>query len=451
MNRLIARGLPARCVRQARTRPTRPAPPHVALAAPTRNTVPLHGIGTDAKARQWRTPRSRQSLHARIRPSSSAASLRAHSSRGARAHQAADPRLARLRPLRRRSRMEPHPAANARRARSPRARASSGAPPSSSPRRMPRWSTARRCRASSSTTCIARACCMSARSRCRRCSRSRRCHAGTERPRFPHAPRSPATKSARASACAWGRSTSARAGTRAPRSASSPPPPAPRAALGSRGPDRARARHRRHAVGRADGGAVRRHGQAHACRPLRRRAGSTARCWRASGFTGIVDVFESEYGGFCTTFSRSHDRFNLDELTAGFGERFETMRISLKFYSCVGSNHTTLDAIRDMQARASVQARRCRAHRRARLAGDGRPRRLALSAARAHLGAAEPAVLRRHPADRRRRASSTSSAEAMVADPARMALAEQGRGRARRRPSRRAARSSATWCASRCT
>jgi 2-methylcitrate dehydratase PrpD len=71
----------------------------------------------------------------------------------------------------------------------------------------------------------------------------------------------------------------------------------------------------------------------------------------ARGFTGIVDVFESEYGGFCSTFSRSHDRYNLSELTSGLGERWETLRISLKFYSCVGSNHTTLDAIRAMQAR----------------------------------------------------------------------------------------------------
>lgn len=69
------------------------------------------------------------------------------------------------------------------------------------------------------------------------------------------------------------------------------------------------------------------------------------------GFTGIVDVFEAPYGGFCTTFSRSKDRFALDELSAGLGERFETMRIALKFYSCVGSNHTTLDAIRAIQAR----------------------------------------------------------------------------------------------------
>jgi 2-methylcitrate dehydratase PrpD len=71
----------------------------------------------------------------------------------------------------------------------------------------------------------------------------------------------------------------------------------------------------------------------------------------SQGFTGIVDVFEAPYGGFCTTFSRSTDRFNLEELSSGLGERFETMRISLKFYSCVGSNHTTLDAIRDIQKR----------------------------------------------------------------------------------------------------
>ena len=70
-----------------------------------------------------------------------------------------------------------------------------------------------------------------------------------------------------------------------------------------------------------------------------------------AGFTGIVDVFEAPYGGFCTTFSRSTDRFDLAELSSGLGERFETMRISLKFYSCVGSNHTTLDAIRAIQSR----------------------------------------------------------------------------------------------------
>jgi 2-methylcitrate dehydratase PrpD len=70
-----------------------------------------------------------------------------------------------------------------------------------------------------------------------------------------------------------------------------------------------------------------------------------------AGFTGIVDVFEAPYGGFCTTFSRSQDRFRLDELSRGLGETFETMGVALKFYACVGSNHTTLDAIRDIRKR----------------------------------------------------------------------------------------------------
>ncbi|WP_427184644.1 MmgE/PrpD family protein [Bordetella bronchialis] len=71
----------------------------------------------------------------------------------------------------------------------------------------------------------------------------------------------------------------------------------------------------------------------------------------ARGFTGIVDVFENPYGGFCSTMSRSTDRYDLARLTQGLGTEFETMRIALKFYSCVGSNHTTLDALRAMRAR----------------------------------------------------------------------------------------------------
>ena len=69
------------------------------------------------------------------------------------------------------------------------------------------------------------------------------------------------------------------------------------------------------------------------------------------GFTGIEDVFESEYGGFCTTFSRSSDRFRLAELTAGLGEVWQTMGVALKFYACVGSNHTTLDALAEIRER----------------------------------------------------------------------------------------------------
>jgi aconitate decarboxylase len=74
------------------------------------------------------------------------------------------------------------------------------------------------------------------------------------------------------------------------------------------------------------------------------------------GFTGITDVFESPYGGFCTTMSRSNDRFDLTELTRELGERFEIMRVALKFYACVGSNHTTLDAIRAIRRKRPFDA-----------------------------------------------------------------------------------------------
>lgn len=70
-----------------------------------------------------------------------------------------------------------------------------------------------------------------------------------------------------------------------------------------------------------------------------------------SGFTGIRDIFEAPYGGFCSTFSRSPDWVDMEELRNGLGTTFETMRISLKFYSCVGSNHTTLDAVRAIRER----------------------------------------------------------------------------------------------------
>ncbi len=68
-----------------------------------------------------------------------------------------------------------------------------------------------------------------------------------------------------------------------------------------------------------------------------------------AGFTGILNVLESEYGGFCTTLSQSTDKFDLKELTAGLGDTWQTMGVALKFYACVGTNHTTLDALRDMR------------------------------------------------------------------------------------------------------
>jgi 2-methylcitrate dehydratase PrpD len=61
------------------------------------------------------------------------------------------------------------------------------------------------------------------------------------------------------------------------------------------------------------------------------------------GFTGIEDVLEAPYGGFCSTFV---DNPNLSHLTDRLGKRFETLNVGFKPYPCCGSNHTSIDALK---------------------------------------------------------------------------------------------------------
>ena len=61
------------------------------------------------------------------------------------------------------------------------------------------------------------------------------------------------------------------------------------------------------------------------------------------GFTGIEDVLEATYGGFCSTFC---DNANLSHLTQNLGERFEALNVGCKPYPCCGSNHTSIDALK---------------------------------------------------------------------------------------------------------
>jgi len=63
----------------------------------------------------------------------------------------------------------------------------------------------------------------------------------------------------------------------------------------------------------------------------------------AKGFTGIEDILEVPYGGFCSTFC---DNPNLSHLTQDLGKRFETLNVGCKPYPCCGSNHTSLDALK---------------------------------------------------------------------------------------------------------
>ena len=63
----------------------------------------------------------------------------------------------------------------------------------------------------------------------------------------------------------------------------------------------------------------------------------------AKGFTGIENILEAPYGGFCSTFC---DNPNLSHLTQDLGVRFETLNVGCKPYPCCGSNHTSIDALK---------------------------------------------------------------------------------------------------------
>ncbi len=74
----------------------------------------------------------------------------------------------------------------------------------------------------------------------------------------------------------------------------------------------------------------------------------------AKGFTGIEDILEAPYGGFCSTFC---DKPNLSHLTQDLGKRFETLNVGFKPYPCCGSNHTSIDALKKiLQKHPEVRA-----------------------------------------------------------------------------------------------
>jgi 2-methylcitrate dehydratase PrpD len=60
------------------------------------------------------------------------------------------------------------------------------------------------------------------------------------------------------------------------------------------------------------------------------------------GFTGIPTIFEAEYGGYLRAVS---DEIDLDALHVELGSRFDGAAVGYKLFACVGTNHTTLEAL----------------------------------------------------------------------------------------------------------
>lgn len=73
------------------------------------------------------------------------------------------------------------------------------------------------------------------------------------------------------------------------------------------------------------------------------------------GYTGILDMLENPYGGYCATFSPEHDA---DVLVDGLGERWQTLDVGFKPYSTNGSCHPTIDALLELRFAESLRPER---------------------------------------------------------------------------------------------
>ena len=61
------------------------------------------------------------------------------------------------------------------------------------------------------------------------------------------------------------------------------------------------------------------------------------------GLTGITNILEADYGGYCHVMA---DKCDMSKMTSGLGKEFETGRVGFKPYAAGGSTHTTHEAIK---------------------------------------------------------------------------------------------------------
>jgi 2-methylcitrate dehydratase PrpD len=76
----------------------------------------------------------------------------------------------------------------------------------------------------------------------------------------------------------------------------------------------------------------------------------------ARGFTGIPDVLEAEFGGFCSTMGGPETDLGL--LTAGLGVIWETEQIGFKPYPSCAAAQTSIEAAWKIREQSPVEARR---------------------------------------------------------------------------------------------
>ena len=76
-----------------------------------------------------------------------------------------------------------------------------------------------------------------------------------------------------------------------------------------------------------------------------------AMCAR-EGLTGVRDVLEAPYGGFCSTYAEKYD---LSWATNGLGKEFEIRKNGFKRYSSLACSQTTVDALRAIREKHGIR------------------------------------------------------------------------------------------------
>jgi aconitate decarboxylase len=95
------------------------------------------------------------------------------------------------------------------------------------------------------------------------------------------------------------------------------------------------------------------------------RAGTFGALLAANGFTNAANVFEAEYGGFCSAHTGNLEppAYDLTKLTKDLGLTYHTAKVRFKMWAARVPNHGSLEAIRQLRKKHPVPADQVRAVR----------------------------------------------------------------------------------------
>lgn len=85
-------------------------------------------------------------------------------------------------------------------------------------------------------------------------------------------------------------------------------------------------------------------------------SGTLSALLAANGFTNVPDIFEAEYGGFCSSFSGGQRTYNLEELVANLGTEWASSDLNFKMWACRVPIHPTLEALRGLRQEHDLSA-----------------------------------------------------------------------------------------------